>query len=283
MKILISYESRLRPDSTAVYFQRAFEQMGHKVDHVLPEQVSQVTPGNHDLYLKVDSGVPSPWNPKFFPSHYVLIDTHLDVVFRMPQEHAGNFTSISCVHKSGLDLPWKCQNKYWLPVACDPIMHYDGPQEKKHSIAFIGNFHSQYASERVDMVDAAFRAAPDFFFGQRFFKDMARKYAESKIVFNKSLAGDMNMRCFEALCSGSLLLTDRVPDLVELGAIEKSHFWPYTTREDLERDIPILLSQDAMREKIATAGRQFVLKHHKYTDRCETILSKIKELECLPR
>ena len=39
---------------------------------------------------------------------------------------------------------------------------------------------------------------------------MGRIYSESKIVLNASINGDLNMRVFEALTSGALLVTDRI-------------------------------------------------------------------------
>jgi len=52
------------------------------------------------------------------------------------------------------------------------------------------------------------------FVGNRYYEQMAETYSASKIVFNCSLKKDVNMRVFEALASGSLLLTN---DLSENG------------------------------------------------------------------
>ena len=46
---------------------------------------------------------------------------------------------------------------------------------------------------------------------------MARIYSASRIVFNRSIKDDVNMRVFEALASGSLLLTN---DLAANGQAE---------------------------------------------------------------
>jgi hypothetical protein len=44
--------------------------------------------------------------------------------------------------------------------------------------------------------------------------DMGSIYGKSKIVFNASIREDLNMRFFEALASGALLVTDRIPEAV---------------------------------------------------------------------
>jgi spore maturation protein CgeB len=40
---------------------------------------------------------------------------------------------------------------------------------------------------------------------------MAETYSASRIVFNRSIRDDLNMRVFEALACGSMLLTNALP------------------------------------------------------------------------
>lgn len=274
MKICVSFESRVRPDSTGVYFLNAFRSLGHSVTHVLPQNIGTVNPGDFDFYVKCDDGIYSPWPEKLSPAHYIVIDTHIETDWRLKIEQEGKFSSVSCTHRQGLKLPWQNKNVFWLPVACDPDVHYAGKQEKKYDGCFIGNFHSQFAGKRIDLLDSFFKQTPVIFHGTRMFKEMAEKYAQSKLVFNCALNGDANMRFFEALCSGSCLVTDRLADIDALGFIDKQHYLGYTTKEELEELVPIYLREHSLREGIASAGRQAVLKGHTYKDRASRILEE---------
>lgn len=274
LKICVSFENRVRPDSTGVHFINAFRQLGHSVTHVLPEKIGEVQPGDFNLFVKCDDGIYSPWRKELSPAHYIAIDTHLETEWRLKIEAEVKFDTVSCTHRNGLKLPWQNKNVFWLPVACDPDLNFVGTKEKIYDGCFIGNFHSQYAGRRIALLDEFFRNCPTIFHGQRFFKEMAEKYAQSRLIFNASLNGDANMRFFEALCSGSCLVTDRIADIDALGAIDKTHYWGYNTREELAEFVPILLREHSLREQIASAGRQWVLNGHTYKHRAQKILEE---------
>ena len=84
------------------------------------------------------------------------------------------------------------------------------------------------------------------------------------------------MRVFEAMCSGSCLVTDRVPDLVKLGFVDGIHYAGYSSAEELEQVVKDLLSNEEKREKIAAEGRREVLENHTYVKRMETLLELTK-------
>lgn len=280
MRILVSFEDRVRPDSTGVYIREAFKYLGHEVTHVLPDQIMDVG-GGYDLYVKVDDGQKvTQWNPNLHPSHYYCIDTHVESDWRI--ELSKQFDSVSVVHSDGLNLDWGRKDVQWIPVGCDPEYHYAGEWQKEYDGCFIGNFHNNLAGPRIEMLDVFFKACPGpIFFGNRTFKDMAEKYGKSKLVFNRSINGDANMRVFESMCSGSCLVTDRVPDLDKLGFKDRIHYAGYSSKEEISYLVKELLSNDEMREGIARRGREEVLKNHTYTHRIKKLLDylKIKEKE----
>lgn len=275
MKILVSLETRVRPDSTGIYIIEAFKQLGHEVTHVLPEHIRDIH-GGYDLYVKVDDGQRvTQWNPELHPSAYYCIDTHIESDWRIALAREGRFDSVSVVHSEGLKLDWRRDDVYWNPVGADPRIHYVGPRAKKYDGCFIGNFHNGLAGPRIEALDAFFRECPSIFFGNRMFHEMAEKYAESKLVFNRSINGDANMRVFEALCSGSCLITDRVPDLHRLGLVEGVHYVGYDTHIGAAAAANALLKDEDRRERIAAAGREIVLKNHLYAHRAQLLLEKL--------
>lgn len=276
MKILVSLETRVRPDSTGVYIVEAFRQLGHEVAHVLPENMHTIH-GGFDLYVKVDDGQRvTQWNPELHPSAYYCIDTHIESDWRIALARDGRFDAVSVVHSDGLKLDWGRDDVYWNPVACDPNIHYVGAREKRFDGCAIMNFHNGLAGPRVQALDGFFRGcAGPIFFGNRIFQEVTEKYAESRLVFNRSIAGDANMRVFEAMCSGSCLVTDTVPDLEKLGLVEGVHFAGYKGPGDLEELVKHLLRDDETRERIAAAGRAEVLARHTYAHRMETLLKRL--------
>ena len=274
LKILICYENRVRVDTTGNYYLNALKSIGHKVDHVLPENIHSVA-GGYDCYFKIDDGIYSPWNKNLKPATYIAIDCHIETDWRLKIAQEGEFERIGVVHSVGLDLPWG-REVVFSPVGCDPDVHCVGLKEKTYDGCFIGNFHNNLAGPRVEMLDIFFKAAPNFFFGKRMFREMTEKYAQSKLCFNRSINGDLNMRAYEIMCSGSCLITDRVPDLDKLGFIDKGHYFGYSSAQELDDLTRMLLCEHSLRERVAQAGRQFVIEKHTYAHRMKDLLSKIQ-------
>ena len=281
MKIIVSYEDRVRPDSTGIYFKRAAEQLGHEVQHVYPDDIHKVKPGDADFFLKVDDGLPEQvWNPELHPSAYYAIDVHLDTDWRLKFVEAGKFDYVTVAQSCGLDLPWHVNPSY-LALGCDPEIHHVGEREKVYDGCFIGNFHTQHAGARVETVHAFFDVVPKLYFGNRMFREMTEKYAQSKLVLNQAINHDVGMRPFEAMCSGSCLVSPRLPDMERLGFIDGVHYAAYSDLDELRSVVKDLLANDAKREGIARNGRRVSISHT-YAVRLRELLEKLpnkKELE----
>ena len=119
----------------------------------------------------------------------------------------------------------------WLPLACDPEIHGRHEVAKQYDVAFVGNV---FPGPRAELLNLIRRKYPASFIGQCYFEDMARAYSSARTVFNRSIKNDVNMRVFEALASGSLLVTN---DLSENGQAELFrdgvHLATYREAEDL--------------------------------------------------
>ncbi len=107
---------------------------------------------------------------------------------------------------------------------------------------------------------------------------MARTYSAARTVFNRSIKNDVNMRVFEALAAGSLLVTN---DLSNNGQAELFrdgvHLAAYRESDDLLDKIAFYLDRESLREKIAAAGRAEVLEKHTYFHRMERLLQEAEE------
>jgi hypothetical protein len=106
-------------------------------------------------------------------------------------------------------------------------------------------------------------------------KEMGAVYSRSKIVFTKSINGDVNMRFFEALTSGALLVTDRIGSGLSALTTEGVHNVGYDSAEEAEHQIAYFLAHDEERKATAKAGQMLVLERHTYAQRLQTILETV--------
>ncbi len=165
----------------------------------------------------------------------------------------------------------------WLPLACDPELHRNHSWAKRWDVCFVGHMKTTGRAELEKMLRARFS---NHFVGQRFFREMAQIYAGSRIVLNLSVAGDVNMRVFEALASGSLLLTDDTGGngLFDLFA-PGHHLVCYNSLDDLDAKTRYYLNSEDERNQIASSGRNAVLARHTYIHRMYTLLvESLREL-----
>ena len=166
-----------------------------------------------------------------------------------------------------------------LPHAADPTMLADPEKPRTRDIGWVGHrgrsiYRDRDAildalSPRFSMNDTTRRYSPE---------EMAALYASSRVVVNVSRddwPADANMRCFEAMAAGALLVT-RVPsELTDLGFEEGVHFAGYAANEDVPRVVEKYLRDPESRLAIARRGHDLVRRAHTYDARVETILSAV--------
>ena len=164
-------------------------------------------------------------------------------------------------------------NVEWLPVAADLSLYEPGSHEKRFQVVFVGTLDPRLHPERVVLCETIRKSFAPVFIGQAFLKDMARIYQSAHIVFNRSIRGDMNMRVFEALASGSLLVTDRLedPSFAELFR-DGEHLVTYRNEREMVERTRYYLDHPAEAEKIAANGCRLVRERHTYEHRAEAIV-----------
>jgi hypothetical protein len=284
LKIAILFDNQRRPDTTGVYCYRAL-QKEHEVTHFLPGQLEHLRPGAYDVYLQIDDGFSHVLPPHLHPSIFWAIDTHVN--FERCLEKAKHFDLVFCAQRSGAE---KMRRRgipaRWCPLAFDPEIHRKWAKAKILDISFVGNFgHFRWGrffwkgkkifKERARLI-SLLKKKFHLFTGNFFFEDMALVYSISKIVFNRSVADDVNMRVFEALGCGSLLVTNRIGPGQDLLFKHKKHLIEYRTPKDLIEAVDYYLHHDAEREEIAAQGQQEALRKHTYAHRMDYMLSFLK-------
>lgn len=290
-RIALIYDDSLRPETTGHYVRRALEAQSIEVIHLRPGELrTREITNDFDLFLNVDDGMRYLLPPELAPTAYWAIDTHVDYDWQLHK--AGFFDFVFVAQHDGVARLRTdgVRNAHWLPLACDPQMHgrigdEESPKGKHFDWSFVGNVHSAERERLLQLLRARW---PNHFVGNAYFEEMARTYARSRIVFNRSIANDLNMRVFEALASGSLLVTNRLDGAMgregdgETGAHGDNgqlelfedgvHLVTYSSDEELIERFAYYMAHEAERERIAAAGCQHVLAHHTYAHRVQTLL-----------
>jgi hypothetical protein len=255
-----------------------------ELDHFYPTGEREVF-GVYDLNIHVDWGEDGltgilPYKPISTPKPfaYWASDTHINngkegdsYPYRLSVARNADF--LFCAQKAGVEKMRAdgIANPIWLPHAVEPQAYPKGELlTKRFDVCFVGHVNSQ---NRENALDRMFSEFPNFYYGQQLFDAAARKFAESKIVFNIAMTNDVNMRCFETLATGSFLLTDWVPSIDELFEDGK-HLVLYRSMDEAVEKAKYYLDHEEEREKIAQAGCEHVLKNHTIQNRVSRILEE---------
>ncbi|NKI20692.1 glycosyltransferase family 1 protein [Paenibacillus dendritiformis] len=112
-----------------------------------------------------------------------------------------------------------------------------------------------------------------------FLEDLSKHYGNSKIVFNQTAdtIKSFNMRLFEGMGCGALILTDDTPEqsaLFENGV----HYVLYDSKKDMLEKLQYYLSHPDEATKIAAEGQRHVVRNHTYEHRARQVLDLIKAL-----
>jgi hypothetical protein len=248
-----------------------------EIDHIYPTgDISMF--GTYDLNIHVDWGEDGltgflPYTPikTPHPMAYWASDTHLGYDYRLSQAKNAEFAF--CAQKQGINdmLRDGVKNPIWLPHAVEPLAY---PKQdkftKNYDVCFIGHVNS---ANREKALDRLFSEFPNFDYGQALFEKAAERIGNSKIGFNIAMKDDINMRCFETMATGTMLLTDRIPHIEELFE-DKKHLVLYDNLDDMVEKAKYYLDHDDEREKIAQAGYEEVMAKHTIQARADVILNE---------
>lgn len=263
--------------NTALYVERAARAAGHDV--ILVRDASAL-PGlaRVDLFLAID-----PWFegahalPQITcPTAILLIDVHRDLptralfarffdhVFVAQRDHVERIAATG--HPS----------VHWLPLAGDPGVHCVPGQTRDIDVGFVGKLGPPGSDRHAVLSHVLSGFATNAYARPHTPWEMGRIYSRSRIVFNKSIGGDVNMRVFEALAAGALLVTDRVTNGLEALLTEGQHYVGYDTAEEAVARITHYLGDEAARSRIARSGQALLLDRHTYDARFADVLDVVR-------
>jgi hypothetical protein len=261
MKILLNYDYKAYPYTTASYIEMAGKKMeGVEVIRLpelgdqKPDLIINIMPFDEIKYM---DGVPAClWE----------IDNHLvrgqnkdyydlmDKVYIPQESYKDNYP----VLKTDI-----------LPLAVDPDLHkrIEGVPIK-YDIGFIGNDTYPERRELLELMERKYKVL-------RTTTPPGLPYSEAlsscALTFNRSMDKDINMRFFESIATGRLLLTDYLPQQDKY-ATNHAHYEAYTDWKDLDEKVSYYLANESEREQIGKDGAEHIKTYHTYKHRLEKIL-----------
>jgi len=226
-----------------------------------------------DLYLWIESvpgHFPKNLDTLTCPKACYLIDSHLnlnwhvqwarffDYVFVAQREYVSEF------QRQG------CRNVNWLPLACDPEIHAQKTTQKRYDLGFVGSIFAN--SRRAQLLQRLSDKRVLLKADRCFWDEMAMLFSQSRIVFNNAVRNDLNMRVFEAMSTGSLLLTDLPANSGQNELfVDGEDLGIYEDRTVVDKARYYLIHEEE-REHIACRGQAMVHKAHTYMHRCAELL-----------
>lgn len=296
MNILIV--SSLKPTATANYFIHAFLEAGHRLlvcSDVASPLATVIRYGcvdvadlcaakqfEPDLALFVEGGsmqlLPVGLDKLNCVTAWYGIDTHMDYAKHVKLARLFDVTFVAQkefvlrLREEGI------RQVHWLPLAFAPELMPAVMPSRDFDIAYVGSDNAVMHPVRHALLKALRQAFERTSFGMASPKDMASIYSRAKIVFNKSVNNDVNMRYFEAMGAGAVLVTDpAVNNGLEDLFQEGTHYLSYTDEVTLLAQVRALLSDPQRLQAMSEAGRRLMLEKHTYRHRCEALLAVLAE------
>ena len=152
------------------------------------------------------------------------------------------------------------QKHIWFPNAVDERYFYNRSIEKTIECCFVGSPNNRASFINSVGIPMLFKTGVD----------MIDTISKTKIHFNKSISCDVNYRCFETIGLGTCLLSNTLPELLELGFTDGQNCILYDSLEDCISKLTQHLKNDEYL-RIGTSGYT-LSKQHTYCKRITNLL-----------
>lgn len=172
----------------------------------------------------------------------------------------------------------------YFPEASDPDIFHPMPSLPKiHDVSFVGGRYGirekivtalRRAGVRVSAYGSGWEG------GRIAMEDVPRLFAQSRIVLGVGTIGhcgdfySLKMRDFDGPMSGSLYLTHDNPDLANLYELDREIATYGSTEECIDK-VRYYLREDAIREGMASAGRERAARDHAWSHRFGAVFDQL--------
>lgn len=269
--------------TTPHYFERAAERT--RATKVLYQDRLPHPPNcnRDDLLFLIDPvihPVPRGLEDVICPIAGYLIDVHqglkervallpfLDVVFVAQKDYIAELAA------SG------CSTAHWLPLAFEPQL-FPRRAAERYDVAFVGRIGAPGTMRHDTLMHVLPKVRSNDYTRSYRPTEMAQVYAQSKIVLNASVAGDLNMRVFEALGSGAMLITDRITNGLSELFTEDRHYVGYGDPAEAYDKVRFFLKNESARHRLARAGHELALAEHTYDKRWRAVQAIVSQKRSL--
>lgn len=262
--------------TTARHFERVAHADGNSTVHYWSCCPKLDKLKTEDIFVFIDPAPDWPIGIESLPCLTIayFIDVHRDLDSRLQMSQF--FDAVFVAQKDYVSSFMDAGHEYvsWLPLACDPKIHNLSSERRIYDIGFVGKL-GQKGTQRNKILTAILPCYKTNDYNQPYLYllQCGEVYSQSKIVFNTSINGDVNMRIFEAMAAGAMLITDRIEnglgDLFEEGI----NYIAYSTVEEAIEKIDFYLNNDYERRLIAVEGQRIVLEYHTFLHRWEQIVN----------
>ena len=184
-----------------------------------------------------------------------------NICFRVLQDNLKRFDWI-VVDQKGVNVFKEAgyQNVDYFPVyGFNPAVHrlLEG-NDRIYDILMIGNFNHEFQRERAKWLKRLTRINPKYnvrILANIFGEEYVRNYNKAKIIFNRSIRGEMNERAYEAPANGALLFYEEENLEIRNFLIPGEECMLYN-ESNFEELIEHYLTHEEERSRIAKAGNR---------------------------
>jgi hypothetical protein len=227
-----------------------------------------------DLYFWVESingYFPKNLDALRRPKACYLINSHLNLQWHV--EWAKQFDHVFIAQREYLQAFRDAGNSsvHWLPLGCDPGIHRKTTPIKEHAVGFAGSVNTE---RRVKLLNSIAEVC-SLTYKRVFWEDMADLFSQSRIVFNNAVRNDLNMRVFEALSTGSFLLTDVALASGQEELFRAGEDLGVYTDDAITEAVSYYLNHEDERERIARRGQQIIHNGHTYAHRLDDMFDVV--------
>ncbi|HVH72646.1 MAG TPA: glycosyltransferase [Candidatus Dormibacteraeota bacterium] len=169
---------------------------------------------------------------------------------------------------------------HFLPHAVDGELFKGREWERNYEVGWVGQVRGPIYRRREMILPALSESFHMNDLARRYsLEEMAKVYRRSRVVVNigrDDFPQDANLRTFEAMGAGALLITSLPSELTQIGFKEGVHFIGYHEADEIQPLVRKYLADDSARKHIADAARERVLREHTYDQRVESLLRHVE-------
>jgi hypothetical protein len=154
-------------------------------------------------------------------------------------------------------------------------------QPREFEIGWVGQTRGEFYKRRAEWLPKLARQFRTNDWSRTYtVEEVASVYRRSRVVVNigrDDFPQDANLRVFEVLASGALLLTSLPTELAQFGFQDGVHFVGYRDAAELNGLVRTYLDDESARTRIAERARSLALGEHTYDRRVDQLLTRLAQ------